>query len=337
MKITKVPSSRTGLFVIICFALLVVALFVIGDKQKLFSSTSSYFIKFKEISGLKEGAQVQISGIAVGSVKTIKLPQRSGDSVLLTITVIKDGLPLIHSDSKATVMTEGLVGNKGIAISVGTPTSPNLPPGSLILGESPKDLFGALDSATLTMSAIRQLTEEATGILKDLRGGKGSIGKLFSDDGLYKDLRSIMVNTDRSIGSITLVAKKLGVSMDDLMTNLEGTSTELKNMAASINNGKGTVGKLLNNSELYDQLVGLSVAINASAVELKDAMAKVSTAAGNTAEFTEGLKHNFLVKGYFEDRGYWDAASFEKSIANRVDSLQKMELRIDKKLKELKK
>src|SRR5512140_2907476 len=99
MKITRIPSSRTGLFVIICFTLLVVALFVIGDKQKLFSNTSSYFIKFKEISGLKEGAMVQISGIAVGSVKNIVLPKRSGDSVLLTISVIKDGQPLIHADS----------------------------------------------------------------------------------------------------------------------------------------------------------------------------------------------------------------------------------------------
>ena len=88
MKITKIPASRTGIFVIICFALLVVALFLIGDKQKLFSSTSSYFVKFRDINGLKQGAQVLMSGISVGSVSKIELPKHSGDSVVVTIQVV---------------------------------------------------------------------------------------------------------------------------------------------------------------------------------------------------------------------------------------------------------
>ena len=115
MKIAKIPASRTGLFVIICFSLLIVALFLIGDKQKLFSNTSTYFVKFREVNGLKQGAQVQISGINVGSVSAIELPKRSGDSVKLTIQVVKDAQNLIHSDSKASVSTEGLVGNKTVS------------------------------------------------------------------------------------------------------------------------------------------------------------------------------------------------------------------------------
>src|SRR5438552_1046335 len=103
MKITKIPASRTGIFVIVCFALLVVALFLIGDKKKLFSNTSVYYIKFREVSGLKQGAQVIISGINVGSVHAIDLPKHAGDSVLVEVHIEKDAAPLIHTDSKASV------------------------------------------------------------------------------------------------------------------------------------------------------------------------------------------------------------------------------------------
>jgi phospholipid/cholesterol/gamma-HCH transport system substrate-binding protein len=71
MKISKIPVARTGIFVTICFALLVIALFAIGDKEKLFSSSSYYYVKIKDISGLKTGAQVTMSGISIGSVKRL--------------------------------------------------------------------------------------------------------------------------------------------------------------------------------------------------------------------------------------------------------------------------
>src|SRR6266480_1301573 len=105
MKIAKIPASRTGLFVILCFGLLVIALFLIGDKRKLFSNTSTYYVKFREVNGLKQGAQVIMSGINVGSVHSIDLPKQSGDSVLVVIDVVKDARNLIHTDSKASVST----------------------------------------------------------------------------------------------------------------------------------------------------------------------------------------------------------------------------------------
>ncbi|MDP4220990.1 MAG: MlaD family protein, partial [Bacteroidota bacterium] len=214
MKIAKIPASRTGLFVIICFSLLVIALFLIGDKQKLFSNTSKYYVKFREVSGLKQGAQVQITGINVGSVSKIELPRKSGDSVLLTIQVVKEAQNLIHMDSKASVTTEGLVGNKTISITVGTDDSPLKPIGGLIIGESQRDLMGVVDSAVAALDAVKDLTVQATGIVTDMRSGKGSIGKLLNDEGLYNDIRAIVSNTDKSLATITRTANTVGVSVD---------------------------------------------------------------------------------------------------------------------------
>ena len=337
MKIAKIPASRTGLFVILCFSLLVIALFLIGDKQKLFSNTSQYFVKFREVNGLKQGAQVQISGINVGSVSAIDLPKKAGDSVLITIKVIKDAQNLIHTDSKASVSTEGLVGNKNVSITVGRDSTPILPLGGLIIGESQRDLMGIVDTAAAALNAVKNLTEQASGIIIDMRSGKGSVGKLLTDEGLYNDIRAIVANTDKSLSTITRTASALGISVDSALRNISATSSEFKQLANSINSGKGSVGKLLNDNELYDKLIGMTGSINSTIAELHDAMVKISTASGNAAEVTEAFKHNFLVKGYFEDRGYWDASNFEKNIQTRIDSLQKIEARIDQKLKGVRK
>ncbi|MDP4220882.1 MAG: hypothetical protein Q8896_10625, partial [Bacteroidota bacterium] len=115
------------------------------------------------------------------------------------------------------------------------------------------------------------------------------------------------------------------------------TSSEFKQLAKSINSGKGSVGKLLNDTDLYVKLVGMTGSINSTIAELHDAMMKISAASGNAVEVTEAFKHNFLVKGYFEDRGYWDAAAFEKNIQTRIDSLQQIESRINLKLKQIQK
>src|ERR1043165_4849538 len=148
MKLSKAPVTRTGLFVVIAFGVLITLLFVIGDKQKLFSNTFKYYIKLKDVSGLKSGAQVLVSGINVGSVGSVDLPAKAGDSVLLTVNIAHDALDLIHSDSRAKLVTEGLVGNKGVSISVGSPSTPKLPPESFIQGESPIELGAIMDSAT---------------------------------------------------------------------------------------------------------------------------------------------------------------------------------------------
>src|SRR5579872_810028 len=161
MKITKIPASRTGIFVIICFSLLVIALFLIGDKQKLFSNTSTYHVKFREINGLKQGAQVMMSGMSVGSVSSIELPKRSGDSVFIAIHVIKEAQGLIHLDSRASVATVGLVGDKTITITDGTPSSPVMPVGGWIIGESQRDLMGVVDTVAAALNAVKTLTDQA--------------------------------------------------------------------------------------------------------------------------------------------------------------------------------
>jgi phospholipid/cholesterol/gamma-HCH transport system substrate-binding protein len=315
MKRKETPLLRIGLFVLAGFVILMVFVFLIGGKQKLFTSTSIYYARFSNVSNLQTGAPIQISGINVGTVTAIKLPKRSHDSVTVTMKVEEDALQLIRVDSRANISTQGLIGDKYIVLSPGSDTVPVLSPGSTVHGEELKDFNEQLSA----------VSREIEGIVNDIRSGKGNIGKLIYDDGLYKDIQSLTVDARGSINQITGNVNKLS---DQVGTNITKVSDQVQGITSKINNGEGSLGKLINSNELYDQInskvraIGDNLALSSS--EMRDAMAKFALSGGRFAEDADALKHNFLFKGYFESRGYWDAPDFEQTIDRKIDSLNQL-------------
>lgn len=332
MKISKIPVTRTGLFVILSFVLLTIILFVIGDKQKLFSSTIQYPVKFKEISGLKEGAQVQISGISVGSVSAINLPAKAGDSVLLTINIIKDAVGLIHTDTRAKVMTEGLVGSKAISLSVGGIDTKTLEPGSLILGISGSEIMSIVDSATSMVGSSKRLLDNLDTLIVSINSGKGTLGSLLTKEELYTELVKTIQNTNALMTSLSHTSLTANGAIKDIADESKKSVAALNSILDKIHNGNGTLAKILNDSSIYVDLDNNLKTLGSTMIQLNDIVSKFSKSAGNAEELTEALKHNFLVKGYFEDRGYWNASNYEATIQSKLDSLKMIERRINERL-----
>lgn len=328
MKLSKAPVARTGLFILICFGLLVIGVFVIGDKQKLFSNTYTYYAKFRDISGLKEGAQVQMQGINVGSVSTIELPKKPGDSVILNIYVVKDALALLRVDSRASVVTEGLVGNKAISISVGNPEMAALKPESTIIGTSGIELSSIIDTVTSVVANTNRLLSNVNQLVGGINEGKGTLGSLLTKDDLYKELTSTIASTNALMKGIGGTVGSANATLNAVTEEVQRSSHAVSDLLEQISHGKGSIGKLLNDSSLYESLGQSMKALTSSVYEVKDILNKMSRTAGNAEEFTDALKHNFLVKGYFEDKGYWDVRSVQASIDRKLDSLRMIEQRL---------
>lgn len=333
MKFAKTPTTKAGLFVSVAFAMLIIGLFVIGDKEKLFSSANRYYVKFKDINGLKEGAQVFITGINVGSVREVRLPQYPGDSVFLDLRIVKDAQDLIRADSKAEVVTEGLVGNKAISISVGSTDMAERKPGDTLIGTSPRDLMALVDNVSDGLGSAKLLIDELAGVIVDVKAGKGTLGQLIYDDKFINNLSGAISKIDRTLTQLGNAATDVTGSVSSFADTAKNLASKVRGIAENIESGKGTLSRLINDDSLYRELAGLSTTVREMLTEFKDASAKVSRAAGNAVEVTEGLKHNFLVKDYFEKRGYWDAEDFEQRINRQLDSLRAIERTIQARLK----
>jgi phospholipid/cholesterol/gamma-HCH transport system substrate-binding protein len=329
MKRRSVPSFRIGLFVILGFLVLLIFIFAIGSQEQLFNRTSIIHANFKTVSGLKSGAQIQMSGIAVGSVTDIRLPQSVNDSVRVTMKILTKAMPLVRTNSKAVISSEGLIGDKIIVIEQGTGPSGAIAEGEYIQGQAPRDFTEVFDTLNKAVDQVNQLTYEATMLVRGLREGQGTVGKLLTDDQLYRDVQALALESRRTMLTATETIQRVGNDADRI-------TGEVQAFVSDVRNSKGTVGKLINDDELYNDIRSTIANVRVSSYDMRDALAKVSLGAGNFSEVTEALKHNFLIKGYFEERGYWDAPQFELTIDRKIDSLNRLHKQLQDKMIDVK-
>jgi phospholipid/cholesterol/gamma-HCH transport system substrate-binding protein len=314
MKRKAVPLLKIGIFVLAGFIILIVFIFYLGSQEKMFSSTAELTAHFQTVSNLRAGAEIDMVGINIGSVKSIRLPQNSRDSVVVTMKVLTDALKLIHTDSKAIITTQGLIGDKLIDITMGGDSTQAVPPGSVLPGQAPQDFSKIYDTLSATVSQLDSVARQATLLVQKIANGNGTIGKLVNDSSLYNNMNE-MANSAR------IVIDTASIAVRRVSSSFARLSDQVNDIAGKIDRGEGSLGKLLTKDDIYNNAKKASDRMADASYSLNDALAKLALGSGRFAEVMEGLKHNFLVKSYFENRGYWDAPEFEMTIDRKIDSL----------------
>jgi len=119
---------------------LCVGVFLIGSKDFLFSSTYRLKAEFQNVAGLNNGAAVRIGGIHQGTVKEIDLPSEPDGKVTVVMNVKSDTRNIIKKDSRASIKTEGVLGDKYVEISFGSPKAEPIGENGTIASETQKDM-----------------------------------------------------------------------------------------------------------------------------------------------------------------------------------------------------
>lgn len=322
MKRKAVPLLRIGLFVLVGFIILIVFIFFLGSKEKLFSSTTQIKARFSTVSNLRRGAEVDMAGINIGSVQDIRLPRNARDSVTVTMKVLTDALKLIHSDSRATIASAGLIGDRLITISMGGDSTVAVQPGATLSGQAPQDFSKLYDTLTAVIDQLDSIGISATRLVRKISEGHGTLGSLINDDALYRNANTMAVNASETFAH----AKE---AVDQMSINVNHVTGNLNDVVERINHGEGSLGKLITRDDVYESVRKTSDNLAATSYDLHDALAKLALGSGRFAEDMEALKHNFLFKGYFENRGYWDVPEFEMTIDKKIDSLNRLLKELD--------
>jgi|SRR5579862_937967 outer membrane protein OmpA-like peptidoglycan-associated protein len=166
-------AFRVGFSVVISLLILAAGVFIIGDKQLLFRRTYKLSAEFQNVAGLNNGADVQVGGIHLGTVKYISLPDGPDGKLTVVMDLANSTKNIIRRDSVAAIKTEGLLGDKYVEISFGSEKAPNIQNGDKIKGETPVDFSDAAMAATNQAKAAATSFEEDANALKDnflLRG-----------------------------------------------------------------------------------------------------------------------------------------------------------------------
>ena len=204
--------------------------------------------KFQDVKGLKSGAVVRIAGVEVGKVTDVAL---SGAEVEVLLEVKKGNEQRITTDSRASIGSLSLLGEPVIDISP-TMTGTPLKDGDYIpAGRAPGQLADVADGA-------RESLQQITGMLTDIRGGKGTIGKLFSDDQLYKEITAFVTAAEGVTSSLREGRGTLGRLLREpaAYDALNASLADLQVITRRINNGEGSLGRLLKDEAFAKSLTG---------------------------------------------------------------------------------
>lgn len=332
----QLEGARLGIFIFFGTVFLVLSIFLLGSKEKLFTTTSEVKAYFTQIEGLKSGAPVRLSGYDIGSVSSISFSNDSSASVEVKMRIDNALKHFIHLDSEAAIETEGLVGKKIVTITAGSADASEIGDGGVIRSKNPVNVSAIIEETQSIMANIKDLSKDFSEIFNRINKGEGSIGKLVNDDKLYKSAVNVTQSADKSLNVITTrldevadIIVKMSSGMKSIIGNIDSATIDVRTLVHRVNKGEGALGALIGDKKIADSVK----TIVKNLVKTSDD-ARIATS--SLAENMEALKHNWLFKSYFEERGFWNRSEYEKAIELQLAEIKKQQDILDKKMAELK-
>ncbi len=333
----SLSRARVGSLILLGVIITVAALFLVGEKSQLFSSTFIIRCNFESAEGVKPGTFVVMAGYNVGAVTDIELTSRA-DSVCVTMRISEDVHKFIKADSRAVIKQEGLVGNKYLNILIGDDRLPPIEPNGFVQSIPPFALGALADNVSAITDTTKMLTGQLHRMVGGLNGGRGTVGRLLNDPALYEQLLALVQETEHGLRmasqqlvKMTEMLASTSHSVDVLARSADSTlgsatrvTTEVETLVRNLNRGRGTVGALLNDRALYDSLTTLLGA-------LSDVTYDAAAATDQIAKSVHAMRGHWLLGRVFGGDDYDKEPLPESAYQSRLKALQRRSLELDQR------
>ena len=245
----KHNTIRVGLFFILGLALAWITFESLSGGQIFKKKGYTLVAPFGNLKGLKTGDEVLMAGVKIGSISTTRLGRERVEAVLAIDPAVQ-----IPTDAVASIETSSLLGSQHLAVSFGKAAT-MLKDGAEITTKATVDMNEVIAQLGTLGAKLEQVAE---GVSKALGGGEGGTGSLFN---------------------------KLDRLVDANGPKLTETIANLQDITAKLKNGEGTMGRLLNDPKLHDELLASVAEIKLAAA---DARLFVTNAQGIVTDVKSG-------------------------------------------------
>ena len=148
---------RIGSFILAGLLVFLAIIYLLGAQARYFERKYDLIAEFGEVGGLIEGATVRLAGVQIGRVTNVTLPPEPGGKVRVTLTIAKRFADRIRRDSEARIVTQGLLGDKLVEITIGTAGAPVLPPGAHLAATEPFETSQVFAQAGEALRSVKRL------------------------------------------------------------------------------------------------------------------------------------------------------------------------------------
>jgi phospholipid/cholesterol/gamma-HCH transport system substrate-binding protein len=250
---------RVGIFVTLGIALVVISIFYVTSSEGMLAPKYRLVSYVPEVEGLNTGANVTLDGFIVGHVDQVRVnpanqPPNPARSIEIIMRLNKKYQPDIRSDSKVSLETEGLLGNRYVNITRGfngTVLQANQEVPS-IETNSMKEIE---DRGAELAENLNTLTQQIGDIVTDVNKGRGTIGKLLNDDSVYNHMNAASARIDSLIASVQAGQGSLGklFTSDDLYNKVDSATNRVDDVLSAVQQQKGSLGKLIYDPALHNE------------------------------------------------------------------------------------
>jgi phospholipid/cholesterol/gamma-HCH transport system substrate-binding protein len=276
----KFSELKIGIMAVVALIIAAALILALGGEGGFFWERYNLKVKFSNAGGVQQGSPVRVAGVTVGAVTDL---QFSGSDVEMTLELSEDNQQRVRTTSRATIGAVSLLGEGAVDISASTTGQP-IPEWGYVPSDAPPAQL-----ADVTAQANKGIAE-LNALITDIRAGKGTVGKLMTDEQLYAELQQFtsaarqvteglqqgrgtlgqLLNNpesarqlEASLKNLTAITSKInagqgsiGQLMNDpsLAKNLNEVTANFSSLSARINKGEGTMGQLMNNDALYKRL-----------------------------------------------------------------------------------
>ncbi|MBI4885737.1 MAG: MCE family protein [Acidobacteria bacterium] len=287
---------KIGLVSVVALALAAALIFLLSGEGGFSWQRYSLKAVFGNISGLNEGSPVRVAGVEVGSVTAINF---LGDRVEVTFQLAERMRPRVTTGSTASLGSVSLLGESSVDISASARGTPIPEWGYVRSGP-------AAGSLTQVTTKATEGIQELTTLLQDMRSGRGTVGRLFTDETLYREMNALVMaaenvvqnvnrgrgtlgrlandpaaaeTLERSLGNFETITARIRsgegslgkfLTDDAMARSLTSTTSNLDAITGRISRGEGTAGKLVSDRQLYDRLNSMSERLDKVMAGLQD-------------------------------------------------------------------
>jgi phospholipid/cholesterol/gamma-HCH transport system substrate-binding protein len=314
-----------GLFVLAGLTIFTVGIFLVGDRQEAFARHIEFYTEFTNLNGLTKGSTVKVAGMNAGQIVDVGVPDSPASRFRVKFQINQGLHGLVRTDSVVTIATEGVVGGTYLLVRPGSPKALAAAPLATLPSQEPVDMSKLLDRGMVLLkdadNTLNQVGAKLNGALDGvtntvanvndvvigLKQGRGPAGMLLQDKTLASNIRSSVTNVQQATADLRDASGQVDAMVSDIRSRgvtrkLDETIGSARDAAANIDESAKQVHQTVAKATGPDEQ-GVDAATN-----VKETLSNVNTASANMADDTEALKHNFLLRGFFRRRGYYNLA-----------------------------
>ncbi|GBD95364.1 MAG TPA: MCE family protein [Nitrospirae bacterium] len=253
VKQHKWAKLKVGMVVSIAFIIVFLAVMFAGNIEKIFAPTVMIYAVVDDVKGLRDGSPVWFSGVEIGVVKSIEFSIHQ--KVKVKMSIASDTLKYLKKDSRANILTLGLLGDKYVEITPGSNEAESLKAGDEISGKTQIEFQDVVQTSEASIAKITDFINMLEEILVKMEKSEGTVARLITDPSVYDNLEEAIKALTTLINKIESGKGAIGrlLNEETIYTNLSSSVDDIKQFAKKLEGSEGTLNKLINDPALYDR------------------------------------------------------------------------------------